>query len=266
MKVGIPKEITPHERRVAASPESVEKIVKLGLEVIVQAGAGEAAAFPDAAFAETGAAIVPDAKTLYAEADIVLKVRPPGPRPEGGHEADLFKPGATLISFMWPAQNKELLERLAARKLTVLAMDAVPRITRAQQMDALSAMANVAGYRAVDRGGAANSGGSSRGRSTAAGRSKPAQVLVIGAGVAGLAAIAAARGAGRAWCGRSTRGRRRASRSRAWAGSSSSSTFKESGEGEGGYAKEMSDAYIAAEQALIAAARQGVGHRRSRRR
>src|SRR4029077_18572742 len=142
-----------------------------------------------------GAGIVPNATSLYAEADIVLKVRQPIARPGGGHEADLIKPGATLISFIWPAQNKELLDRLAARKLTVLAMDAMPRITRAQRMDALSAMANIAGYRAVIEA-TQHFGRFFPGQVTAAGRVKPAQVFVLGAGVAGLAAIAAARALG----------------------------------------------------------------------
>ena len=147
MKVGIPKEIYPHECRVAATPDTVEKMVKLGLEVVIEAGAGEASSFADAAYIEAGARIA-DATAVFAEADLVLKVRQPTARPGGGHEADLLKPGATLISFIWPAQNKPLVDRLAARKLTVFAMDAVPRITRAQKLDALSAMANIAGYRA----------------------------------------------------------------------------------------------------------------------
>jgi NAD(P) transhydrogenase subunit alpha len=138
MKVGIPKEIFPHERRVAATPDTVEKMIKLGLEVAVEAGAGEASSFADAAYVEVGARVM-DAAAVYAESDIVLKVRQPTARPGGGHEADMLKPGAILISFIWPAQNKPLLDRLAARKLTVFAMDAVPRITRAQKLDALSA-------------------------------------------------------------------------------------------------------------------------------
>ena len=149
MRVGIPREIHPHERRVAATPETVQKIIKLGLEVVVQAGAGEAADLSDAAFAEAGASIAPDATALWAQADLVLKVRPPTTLSGGGHEADLLKTGAMLIGFIWPAQHKELVARLATRKGTVLAMDAIPRITRAQRMDALSAMANVAGYRVV---------------------------------------------------------------------------------------------------------------------
>src|SRR4051812_10851766 len=141
MKVGIPKELYPHECRVAATPDSVQKIMKLGYEVVVETCAGEASSFADATYTEVGAVIAPDARALYAQADIVLKVRQPIQRADGTHEADLIKEGATLISFVWPAQNKELIDRLAKRKLTVLAMDAVPRITRAQKLDALSAMA-----------------------------------------------------------------------------------------------------------------------------
>jgi NAD(P) transhydrogenase subunit alpha len=181
MKVGIPKEIYPNECRVAATPDSVQKIIKLGYEVVIEAGAGDASSFLDAAYTEAGAAIAPDAKAVYAQADVVLKVRQPIARPDGTHEADLIKEGATLIGFIWPAQNKDLLDRLAKRKLTVLAMDAVPRITRAQKLDALSAMANIAGYRAVIEA-AANFGRFFPGQSTAAGRVKPAEVLIVGAG------------------------------------------------------------------------------------
>jgi NAD(P) transhydrogenase subunit alpha len=251
MKVGIPREIHPHERRVAATPETVQKIIKLGLDVIVQAGAGEQADLSDAAFAEAGALVVPDAATLWSEADLVLKVRPPTSLPGGKeHEADLLKSGAILIGFIWPAQNKELVERLAARKATVLAMDAIPRITRAQRMDALSAMANIAGYRAVIE--AANHFGRFfPGQMTAAGRAKPAQVLVLGAGVAGLAAIAAARSLGAVVRAFDTRPAVR-EQVESLGATFIDFHFTESGEGVGGYAKEMSEAYVAAEQALIA--------------
>src|SRR5262245_15391440 len=249
MKVGIPKEIYPHELRVAASPDTVEKMVKLGLEVAVETGAGEAADFADADYVEAGARIL-DATAVYAEADIVLKVRQPTARPGGGNEADLFKPGATLISFIWPAQNKPLVDRLASHKLTVFAMDAVPRITRAQKLDALSAMANIAGYRAVIE--AANHFGRFfSGQVTAAGRVKPAQVLVVGAGVAGLAAIAAAKGLGAQVKAFDTRPVVR-EQVESLGAQFVEFTFNESGEGAGGYAKQMSDAYLAAEQALIA--------------
>jgi NAD(P) transhydrogenase subunit alpha len=249
MKVGIPKEIYPHELRVAATPDTVEKMVKLGLEVAVETGAGDAASFSDAAYAEAGAQIV-GAAAVYAEADIVLKVRQPTARPGGGHEADLLKPGATLISFIWPAQNKPLLDRLAARKLTVLAMDAVPRITRAQKLDALSAMANIAGYRAVVEA-AHHFGRFFSGQVTAAGRVKPAQVLILGAGVAGLAAVAAAKGLGAVVKAFDTRPVVR-EQVESLGAQFIEFKFEESGEGAGGYAKQMSDAYLAAEQALIA--------------
>jgi len=249
MKVGIPKEIYPHERRVAATPDTVEKMVKLGLEVVVETGAGEASTFADAAYIEAGARIL-DATAVYAEADLVLKVRQPMARPGGGHEADMLKPGATLISFIWPAQNKPLVDRLAAHKVTAFAMDAVPRITRAQKLDALSAMANIAGYRAVIEA-ANNFGRFFSGQVTAAGRVKPAQVLILGAGVAGLAAVAAAKGLGAVVKAFDTRPVVR-EQVESLGAQFIEFTFNESGEGAGGYAKQMSDAYLAAEQALIA--------------
>ncbi len=250
MKVGIPKEIYPNECRVGATPDSVQKIVKLGYEVVVETGAGDASSFADATFTEAGATIAADARALYGAADVVLKVRQPIARPDGTHEADLIKEGATLISFLWPAQNKELIDRLAKRKLTVLAMDAVPRITRAQRMDALSAMANIAGYRAVIEA-ASHFGRFFPGQSTAAGRVKPAEVLIVGAGVAGLAAIAAAKALGAKVRAFDTRPAVR-EQVESLGGTFVEFTFNESGEGQGGYAKEMSEAYLAAEQALLA--------------
>ena len=253
MKVGIPKEIYPNERRVAATPETVQKIRKLGLEVVVEAGAGDASTFADSAYVSAGAVIVPAEKadTLWSESDIILKVRGPMFRPGTTvHEADLMKPGAALISFFWPAQNKELIERMAARKVTVLAMDAVPRITRAQRMDALSAMANIAGYRAVVEA-ASCFGRFFPGQVTAAGRVKPAQVLVLGAGVAGLAAIAEARAMGAQVRAFDTRAAAR-EQVESLGAQFVEFKFEEAGEGQGGYAKEMSEAYLAAEQALIA--------------
>ena len=249
MKVGIPKEIYPHEARVAATPDTVEKMKKLGLELMVESGAGEASTFADAAYIEAGARVV-DAKALYAEADIVLKVRQPIARPDGTHEADLLKPGTILISFIWPAQNKALVDRLAARKVTVFAMDAVPRITRAQKLDALSAMANIAGYRAVVEA-AHHFGRFFSGQVTAAGRVKPAQVLILGAGVAGLAAVAAAKGLGAVVKAFDTRPVVR-EQVESLGAQFIEFKFEEAGEGAGGYAKQMSDAYLAAEQALIA--------------
>ena len=250
LKIGIAKEVLANERRVAATPTNVHRLIKLGFEVIVQASAGDTASFLDGAYAEAGATIVPDAKTLWGEADIVLKVRPPMALPDGSHEADLMKEGGTLISFLWPAQNKELIERLATRKATVLAMDAVPRISRAQKMDALSAMANIAGYRAVIEA-ARSYGRFFPGQVTAAGRVKPAEVLVVGAGVAGLAAVAAARSLGAVVRAFDTRPQVK-EQVESLGARFLEFSFDESGEGEGGYAKEVSDAFLAAEQALLA--------------
>src|SRR5688572_17985228 len=242
MKLGIPKEIYPHERRVAATPSTVDKIVKLGLEVVVQSGAGDAASISDAAFAEAGAAIVPDAATLYREADIVMKVRAPMALPGGGHEAELLKPGTTLISFIWPAQNKDLLERLAARKLNAFAMDAVPRITRAQKLDALSAMANIAGYRAVVEA-AHHFGRFFTGQITAAGKVPPAKVFVIGAGVAGLAATGTAVGLGAIVRANDTRPEV-ADQVKSMGAEFVPVDYQEEGTGVGGYAKVMSEGFL----------------------
>ncbi|HSQ65854.1 MAG TPA: Re/Si-specific NAD(P)(+) transhydrogenase subunit alpha [Polyangiaceae bacterium] len=248
-KVGIPKEIFPNERRVAATPITVGKMLKLGVEVLLEAGAGEGAHFQDGTYAEVGARVVPTAE-LWAESDLILKVRPPMLRTDGKHEADLLKEGGKLISFIWPGINKGLVESLAARKATVLAMDCMPRITRAQKMDALSATANAIGYRAVIEA-AAQFGRFLPGQVTAAGRVKPAQVLIIGAGVAGLAAIAAAKSLGAVVRAFDTRPAVR-EQVQSLGATFLKFEFTESGEGEGGYAKQMSDAYIAAEQALIA--------------
>ncbi len=248
LKVGIPKEITPNEKRVAATPETVKKLQKLGVEVLVEAGAGEAAHFQDGAYVEMGASVVPTAQ-LWADADLILKVRPPTHGMDGKHEADLLKEGGKLISFVWPGINKELVEQLAARKATVIAMDCVPRITRAQKMDALSATANAVGYRAVIEAAAAFPR-FLPGQVTAAGRVKPAHVLVVGAGVAGLAAIAAAKSLGAVVRAFDTRPAVR-EQVQSLGAQFLKFEFQESGEGEGGYAKQMSEAYIAAEQALI---------------
>ncbi|GAB6067267.1 Re/Si-specific NAD(P)(+) transhydrogenase subunit alpha [Methylothermus subterraneus] len=191
MKIGVPKEVHPGERRVAVTPQVAEQLQKLGFAVAIEAGAGAEANFPDDAYREVGVEIVEDARRLWAESDVVLKVRPPETHPYCGEEAYLLREGGTLIGFIWPAQHPELLEKLAAKKATVLAMDCIPRISRAQKMDALSSMANCAGYRAVIEA-AEHFGSFFTGQVTAAGKIPPAKVLVIGAGVAGLAAIGAA--------------------------------------------------------------------------
>ncbi|MCT8555241.1 Re/Si-specific NAD(P)(+) transhydrogenase subunit alpha [Glaesserella parasuis] len=188
MLIGVPRELLDGETRVAATPKTVEQIKKLGFEVIIEENAGFKASFEDDAFAQAGATIG-NAQAVW-NADIIFKVNAPTDA-----EIALIKEGATLVSFIWPAQNPELMQKLSAKKINVLAMDAVPRISRAQALDALSSMANIAGYRAVVE--AAHEFGSFfTGQITAAGKVPPAKVLVIGAGVAGLAAIGAANSLG----------------------------------------------------------------------
>jgi NAD(P) transhydrogenase subunit alpha len=186
VKIGAPREVFPGEKRVALTPQSALALKKLGYDCVVESGAGEAARFSDDAYRAAGVEVVPDAAALYAAADIVAKVRAPE-----GAELDHLRSGQILIGFLWPAQNPELLETLKAKGVTALAMDMVPRISRAQKMDALSSMANIAGYRAVIEAGN-NFGRFFTGQITAAGKVPPAKVLVVGAGVAGLAAIGTA--------------------------------------------------------------------------
>ncbi|HMM78648.1 MAG TPA: Re/Si-specific NAD(P)(+) transhydrogenase subunit alpha [Pyrinomonadaceae bacterium] len=250
-KIGIPREINPGEKRVAATPETVIKLKKLGYDVAVESGAGEGINVADAEYQEAGAEIIADTNELWGAADVVLKVRPPETNEKlHVHEADLLKKDATLIGFIWPGQHKEVIERMAKRKATVFAMDSIPRITRAQKMDTLSAMANIAGYRAVIEA-AAHYPRFFTGQITAAGKINPAKVLVIGAGVAGLSAIGAAKGLGaivRAFDPRSATKDQVASMGAEFL----ELDVKEEGEGKGGYAKEMSDAFLKAEMALFA--------------
>jgi NAD(P) transhydrogenase subunit alpha len=186
MKIGIPKEVMEGEARVALTPDSAKALQKLGHEVAIEAGAGLRAGFTDDAYAAAGVTLVPGAEALWTRADIVAKVRPPTEA-----EAGRLKGGQTLISFFYPAENEALLKQVAETGATALAMDMVPRISRAQKMDALSSMANIAGYRAVIEAGS-NFGRFFTGQVTAAGKVPPAKVLVVGAGVAGLAAIGTA--------------------------------------------------------------------------
>ncbi|TGD66473.1 Re/Si-specific NAD(P)(+) transhydrogenase subunit alpha [Tabrizicola sp. WMC-M-20] len=186
MKIGAPKEIFDGENRVAMTPESAVQLIKLGHACVIESGAGARAGFSDATYEKVGVEVVPTAQALYDAADVVVKVR--GPEAD---EARLLKSGQTLISFFWPAQNPDLLAQVAGQGATVVAMDMVPRISRAQKMDALSSMANIAGYRAVIEAGN-NFGRFFTGQVTAAGKVPPAKVLIVGAGVAGLAAIGTA--------------------------------------------------------------------------
>ncbi len=244
-QIGIPKEIHPGEKRVAATPQTILKLKKLGFDVAVESGAGREINAHDAEYKEAGATIIDDAAGLWASSDVVMKVRPP----ENG-ETDLMREGGWLVGFLWPGQNREIIDRMAKKKATVFAMDSVPRITRAQKMDTLSAMANIAGYRAVIEA-AAHFPRFFTGQITAAGRIDPAKVLVIGAGVAGLSAIGAAKGLGaivRAFDPRSATKDQVASMGAEFL----ELDVKEEGEGKGGYAKEMSDAFLKAEMALFA--------------
>jgi proton-translocating NAD(P)+ transhydrogenase subunit alpha len=249
MRIGVPKEIHPGERRVATTPDVVSDLEKLGFDVAVEAGAGAAASYTDDAYREAGAEIVDDAARLWSDADIVLKVRAPEQRPGGIDEIERLHGGQMLISFVWPAQNPELLDKLAAKGVTTLAMDSIPRISRAQKMDALSSMANIAGYRAVIEA-AQHFGRFFTGQITAAGKVPPAKVLVIGAGVAGLSAIGAAKSLGaivRAFDTRPAVKEQVESMDAEFL----MLDFKEEGAGAGGYAKVMSEEFIAAEMALF---------------
>ncbi|MFO0552713.1 MAG: Re/Si-specific NAD(P)(+) transhydrogenase subunit alpha [Polyangiaceae bacterium] len=250
MKVGIVREIGLGERRVAATPETAKRLGKLGFEVAIEAGAGERASFRDEDYEAVGVRIVPDAREVWSTSDVILKVLPPEARADGEHEADLLRQGATLLSFVWPSKNPDLLARLSARKATVFAMDQIPRTTRAQKMDALSSMANIAGYRAVIEA-ASFFGRFFTGQMTAAGKVPPAKVLIIGAGVAGLAAIGAARSMGAIVRAFDTRPGVR-EQVESMGAEFLELNYTEDGSGEGGYAKEMSPAFIAAEMALFA--------------
>jgi len=252
MQIGIPKEVYPDERRVAASPDVIRKYVEQGFTVVVETGAGAAASFTDEALKTAGASVAEDAAGVWSTSDIILKVRAPMAHPQTGkHEVELMRTGGTLISFIYPAQNKDLLEKLAARSATVLAVDCIPRTTRAQAADALSSMGNIAGYKAVVE--AANAYGSFfTGQITAAGKVPPARVLIIGAGVAGLAAIGAARGLGAHVRAFDTRPAVR-DQVTSLGADFLEVTIQESGDGGGGYAKEMSPEFIKAEMALFAA-------------
>jgi NAD(P) transhydrogenase subunit alpha len=243
--IGVPREVFPGEKRVATVPEVAEKLIKQGFRVAIEAGAGDSAQIADDAYRAAGVEIVADRAKLWAMADIVFKVRAPSP-----DEVPLLREGATLVSFVWPAQNPELLQQLAARKATVLAMDSVPRISRAQKLDALSSMANIAGYRAVIEAAHAF-GRFFTGSITAAGKVPPAKVFVIGAGVAGLAAIGAASGLGAIVRANDTRPEV-ADQVKSMGGEFVGVDYEEEGGGVGGYAKVMSEGFQKAQRAVFA--------------
>ncbi|MCW2480679.1 Re/Si-specific NAD(P)(+) transhydrogenase subunit alpha [Candidatus Symbiopectobacterium sp. NZEC135] len=244
MRIGIPKERLANEARVAATPKTVEQLLKLGFEVSVERDAGKLASFDDAAYAAAGAAIAEPADVW--QSDIIFKVNAPLE-----DETALLRAGSTLVSFIWPAQNPALLEKLAERQVTVMAMDSVPRISRAQSLDALSSMANIAGYRAIVEA-AHEFGRFFTGQITAAGKVPPAKVMVIGAGVAGLAAVGAAGSLGAIVRAFDTRPEVKEQVQSMGAEFLELDFEEEAGSGDG-YAKVMSEAFIKAEMELFAA-------------
>ncbi len=244
MKVGIPKELSKQELRVGATPKTTQRLRKQGFEVFIQKGAGERANYADKEYAEAGATLIDSAEELYKSSDIILKVLAPT-----NDEIELMHKDQVTLSYLWPAQNPDLLEKLAAKGINSVAMDAIPRISRAQKMDVLSSMANIAGYRAVIE--AANYFGRFlNGQITAAGKVPPAKVLVIGAGVAGLASIGAANSLGAIVRAFDTR-MEVAEQIESMGAKFLTVDIEEDGATASGYSKVMSKEFIEAEMALF---------------
>ncbi len=244
--IGVPKETAPGEKRVATVPEVVEKLIKLGFMVVVQSGAGDDAKFSDDAYRAAGAEIVADAAAVWGISDIIFKVRAPS-----ADEVGLIREGQTLISFIWPAQNPDLMQKLAATKATVLAIDSLPRtLSRAQKMDALTSMAGVSGYRAVIEAAHAF-GRPLNGQVTAAGKIPPAQVFIAGAGVAGLAAIGTSVSLG-AIVRAHDSSAEVADQVKSRGGEFVKVDYEEEGSGGGGYAKVMSEGFQKAQREMYA--------------
>ena len=246
LTIGIPREVFAGEKRVATVPDVAEKLIKLGFKVAIESGAGDAANFSDDTYRAVGAEIIDDAATLWASSDIVFKVRGPS-----SDEVALMREGGTLISFIWPAQNPELMQQLAAKKATILAIDSLPRtLSRAQKMDALTSQAGVAGYRAVIE--AANAFGRFfNGQITAAGKVPPAKVFIAGAGVAGLSAIGTAANLGAIVRANDTRAEV-ADQVVSLGGEFVKVDYEEEGSGGGGYAKVMSEGFQQAQREMYA--------------
>ncbi len=245
-RIGVPKETAAGEKRVATVPDVVEKLVKLGFSVSIESGAGDAANFSDDTYRAAGAQVLPSAAELWSSSDIVFKVRGPSTA-----EVAQMRDGGTLIGFIWPAQNPELMQQLAAKQATVLAIDALPRqLSRAQKMDALTSMAGVSGYRAVIE--AANAFGRFfNGQITAAGKIPPAKIFIAGAGVAGLAAIGTAANLGAIVRANDTRAEV-ADQVVSLGGEFVKVDYEEEGSGGGGYAKVMSEGFQQAQREMYA--------------
>jgi len=250
MNIGIPAEVQKNENRVACTPEEAEKIIKLGHQISIEAGAGTAAGYTNDAYIKAGASLIESAAQLWEQSEVILKVRAPQQHPVLEiDETSLLTEGKILICFLAPGQSPTLLETIAANKATALAVEAVPRISRAQKMDALSSMANIAGYRSVIEAGQ-HFGRFFTGQITAAGKVPPAKVMIIGAGVAGLAAIGAAVSLGAIVRAFDTRPEVK-EQIESMSAEFLELEFEEDGSGEGGYAKTMSKEFIDAEMALF---------------
>ncbi len=244
MNVGIPREVKSDELKVAATPKTVERLIKQGFSVLIETNAGEKAGHSDQSFVQAGAHIVASAEQLYQQCSLILKVQPPSEA-----EISIMKPESLVLSYLWPAQNGALMEKMAARRINAIAMDAIPRISRAQKMDVLSSMANIAGYRAVIEA-ADHFGRFMNGQITAAGKVEPAKVLVIGAGVAGLAAIGAANSLGAIVRAFDTR-KEVAEQIQSMGAKFLTVEIDEDGATSSGYSKVMSEAFIKAEMELF---------------
>jgi H+-translocating NAD(P) transhydrogenase subunit alpha len=244
MKVGIPCEINQQEPRVAATPKTVQRLIKQGFTVYIEKSAGLRANYSDQSFIDAGATICNSATELYATTQLILKVQAPS-----AEEIALMNEGTVTLSYLWPAQNPDLLKLLADKKINAIAMDAIPRISRAQKMDVLSSMANIAGYRAIIE--AANHFGRFlNGQITAAGKVEPAKILVIGAGVAGLASIGTAHSLGAIVRAFDTR-KEVAEQIQSMGAQFLTVEIEEDGSTDSGYSKGMSQAFIDAEMALF---------------
>lgn len=244
MKVGIPKELSEQELRVGATPKTVQRLIKQGFEVYISSDAGKRANISDADFVGAGANILKSNEEIYKNSDLILKVQAPTPA-----EIDIMHEGQVTLSYLWPAQNPELMEKLASKGVNAIAMDAIPRISRAQKMDVLSSMANIAGYRAVIEG-ANHFGRFLNGQITAAGKVDPAKVLIIGAGVAGLASIGTANSLGAIVRAFDTR-KEVAEQIESMGAKFLTVEIEEDGATDSGYSKVMSKEFIDAEMALF---------------
>ncbi|MCB9850482.1 MAG: Re/Si-specific NAD(P)(+) transhydrogenase subunit alpha [Phycisphaerales bacterium] len=252
MKIAVPLETQPGENRVALIPESCAKLIKAGLEVVVQSGAGVASAHDDESYRSAGATVESDARKLFSEADIVVKATKPGQNDAaGGNEADLLKEGAVLVTFLDPLIDFDLVRKLAERKITAVSMELVPRITRAQSMDALSSMANIAGYKAVLIA-ADTLPRMCPMMMTAAGTIAPARFFVIGAGVAGLQAIATAKRLGAIVSGYDVRPAVKEQVESLGAKFVEMDLDTKAAEDKGGYAKEMGEDFIRKQREMMA--------------